>query len=205
MRSPSLRALTLLLVWSVGGACGPAPVPLEPRAVSDGASGHSADDGHDHGPGEVGGAAIPNDAMMPNDATHSGMADPRARPASPHDTTATGEPYGGVVRLRGELAQIRSSYLFISVMPEGQNRPGCFTRVDLGNEQVGTLEGEERVIAFAFQSCPVPGDGAVELKVQWDGDGYINSEDDHEVIQRYAIARGEQGIDVALEETASSR
>jgi len=190
----SFQTLRVWAACALVAACGPAPVPIEPNrpAPASPTQQHSADDGHDHGDAESG--------AMPNDDTHAGMQDPRrqAPAAAAHEPQSGGEPYAGTVRLRGALAEVQESYLFISVMPEGQRMPGCFDRLDLGDAGVGTITEDERVISFSFASCPIPA-GNVELKVQWDEDGYVESDDKH-VAQRYPVARGAQDIDVVLEE-----
>ena len=206
----STRSFFLLAPLLVA-ACGPMPVPVDP-AERYAQQQHSADDGHDHGehfPGDGhdhgdggggGGSAGPlaDGAQAPNDSIHSGMTGGASSAGATQMNDGEGEPYSGVIRLRGELAEVKPSYLFISVMPEESNMPGCFTRLDLGDESVGTLDGEERVIGFHFTSCPIPGGGPVELKVQWDGDGYVNSENDREIAKRYPVARGAQNIDAVL-------
>ena len=133
--------------------------------------GHSADDGHGHGPGDGHG--------------HVAAGAP------------TEEAFGGAVRLRGALADATEGFLFVSIVKTGENMPIMLHRIELASASVGEVENGERVIPFEFEPSPTPG-GALELKVQFDSDGFVGSDAATRTV-RYAIERGDLAIDAVLD------
>lgn len=174
-------------------ACGEPPKPLDegdapPQAVQN--------------PHREGGGAGPLDAgslgEMPQDSTHAAFASPGSA-SNPHGSGAVaGEAYGGVVRLTGERATRRDAYLFVSVVPAGTSMPLCFDRLDLSEESLGEMDGDVRIVPFSYTSC-APHDGDVELKVQFDIDGYVETKQEGSLVGRFPVERGDTQIDVTLE------
>ena len=158
------------------GACGKAPVPVEEA--------HAAPDP----------AAT---RTMPDDEIHAGL-----QSENPHQMPgAEMETYAGVVRLRGELAGRDQAFLFISVMPEGSNRPLGSTKVALSDPELGTRAEDERAIPFVLEHvATIP--GAVELQVWFDVDGFVDSKEEGSLIRRFPVEHGASGVDVALDPAA---
>lgn len=222
VRAAAPIGLTALLfaLSSAVAACGPPPVPvdLQGRPLAPGAAqvqarptmppraqmpddathaalgeGHSADDGHDHG---VPAGHSADDGHNHGPATQA----PQAMGHAPTDSSTTAS-FGGVIRLRGELASATDGFLFVSVMPAGTNSPVAFDRFALSDAALGTVEAGERVIPFSYPPTPIPA-GALELKVQYDVDGYVETKDGATRVARFPIGGGEEGdtaIDVVLD------
>jgi hypothetical protein len=187
---------TALLLLTLLAACGQGPAPLG----SPGQAPEDGHEGHDHPPGqhpEPAAGPLPPGAEVPNDPVHAGLGQPAQPPA--HFGDPDGDDYAGVVRLRGGLAALREGYLFVSVMPEGTNYPACFDRFDLSDPAVGAATDEERVIDLLYTGCSAPA-GGVELKVQFDVDGYVETKDERTVVRRFSIERAAQDIDVVVDD-----
>jgi hypothetical protein len=163
----------LVSLGALLGACGRAPVPL------------------DSAPPDPAPVA---ERTMPDDDIHSGL-----QSENPHQMPGAGtETYAGVVRLRGELAGRDEAFLFISVMPEGSNRPLGSTKVALSDPALGTRAEGERAIPFVLEHvATIP--GAVELQVWFDLDGYVDSKEEGSLIRRFPVEHGASGVDVALD------
>ena len=141
---------------------------------------------------------------MPRDDTHAGLGgdQPTSMDMEPHlATSGPADTYVGVIRLRGALAEVKPSCLFVSAMEAGQNRPACSTKLDLGDEAVGQTADGERVVPFVLGACNVIEHG-VELQVWYDLDGFVDTKEEGSVIRRFSIERGDQAIDLVLESDA---
>lgn len=179
MKSHSLLSPALLA--ALLAACGEPPQPVEPSASAS------------HGTVSSG--------RMPQDEMHAGLGATAvpATPANPHgQAVGEGETYAGVVRLTGERATRRDAYLFLSIVPKGTSMPLCFDRLDLSDESIGTMEGDARVIPFRHESC-AKYDGDVELKAQFDLDGYVETKQEGSLVKRFPVEHADQAIDVTLE------
>jgi hypothetical protein len=131
---------------------------------------------------------------MPDDEIHAGL-----QSENPHQMPgAETEAYAGVVRLRGELAAREEAFLFISVMPEGSNRPLGSTKVALSDPALGTRAEGERAIPFLLEHVATIPD-AVELQVWFDLDGYVDSKEEGSLIRRFPVEHAASGVDVALD------
>ncbi len=194
--------------WAVV-ACGPYPTPVEnvrttraPAADPHAGHDHAPGEGHDHEPAARQG--------MPSHSVHAPFAGQGAQgpvassgpapAANPHAGPAEGgETFAGVVRIDGEAAQWTEGYLFVSVVPAGTNSPACFDRLDLSRAREDGLVDGVRVVPFRYASCPTP-PGDLELKVQLDRDGFVETKDEATRIGRFPIQRGDESIDVTLPE-----
>lgn len=207
-----MKSCTILLPLLLTVACGEAPVPVEEEIhfAGDGhdhgpAEAHSPDDGHDHGPDPSSGGP---GGVMPQDDIHAAFQAGRAAPASqqgmtgsnPHAPSgaAVSASFGGLVRLTGERAAKREGYLFVSVVPAGTSAPACFDRLDLSDNRAGKLTEGVLSIPFAYRDCPAP-EGDLELKVQFDLDGFVETKEEGSLVGRFPIIRGDEAIDVTLE------
>lgn len=189
------RATLLLSSAYLLSACGEAPQPVVPQAPAP--NEHSPGDGHDHGPAPS--------REMPQDDIHAPFQNaapsaPAGGMENPHvpNPAAEGAPFSGVVRLTGDRATANEGYLFVSIVPAGTNMPVCFDRLTLSDPEVGKLEGDQRVVPIAWASCPLP-EGELELKVQYDLDGYVETKTEADLVGRFPVARGDEAIDVVLE------
>ncbi len=164
-----LGCLGLLLV-----SCGRAPVPVEGPPASE---------------------PLPSSqGAMPNDEIHAGLQAQNPHQAPSGET----ETFAGVVRLRGELAGREQAFLFISVMPEGSNRPLGSTKVALADPVLGPRQEGERAIPFVLEDvAKIP--AAVELQVWFDLDGFVDSKEEGSLIRRFPVEHAASGIDVVLD------
>ena len=141
---------------------------------------------------------------MPRDAIHAPFAAHDAgagvQVPNPHVGPAEGgETFAGVVRLPGEHALRTEGYLFVSVVPAGTSAPACFDRFMLADPQTSRLVEGERIVPFLYAGCSAP-PGDLELKVQLDVDGFVETKEEGVLVGRFAIGRGDESIDVTLEE-----
>lgn len=190
-RTACSRLLPLLasLAWT-GGACGPAPVPIERtgggQAGSMGSMGMGGADaatlppGHPPIDGGQGAGSLAGTAMgMPP----GGMEALR---------------FAGVVRLSGALAASDEGFVFVSVRPAGGGMP-LFSRkyavADASLEESG-----DRLLAFELDEAHTMGGvapGVLELEARFDPDGFVDSREGI-VTVRVPVEPGATDVEVVL-------
>lgn len=137
----------------------------------------------------------------------SGPADSSTEvPAAPSDPHAglgvqASARFAGVVRLQGELAQLKSGFVFVSIKPKGIAMP-CYSRkYALADGEVEAGEAGERVLRFELdQSHSLGGlvPGELVAEAYFDPDGLVETKEPEIVRSSVAAQPDDEGLEIVL-------